>query len=66
MKCGFCGQNTAPLGMTWSTSGERLIVLVCGRCQAVLGAANADLSDKLDSLERRTRQVEAAVGGLRR
>jgi hypothetical protein len=52
MTCGFCKQTTAPMGMRWTTGGERLIVLQCSNCQAILGAAHSDLSDRLERLER--------------
>ena len=68
MKCGFCGNSTAPLGMSWNVSGQKVVVLQCSSCQAVLGATNddADLVNRMHDLSGQLMNLEDEVQRLRR
>jgi hypothetical protein len=39
MKCGFCNSTTDPIGRRHTIAGLRMVILVCGSCEAILGAA---------------------------
>lgn len=39
MKCGFCNTQGTPTSGIYTLSGQRVVIIYCARCDAVLGAA---------------------------
>lgn len=39
MKCGFCNAQGTPTGSTSTMSGQRVVIIYCRTCRAILGAA---------------------------
>jgi hypothetical protein len=69
MRCGFCGESTAPLGISWTVPGQRVVVLQCSSCQAVLGAANeapTELLNHVHNVERQLSNVAQVAQTLER